>query len=192
MKLTGLAKEFIASAPLVSPFAIDATVGNGHDTVFLAELVGPDGHVHAFDNQAIAVNASEQYLAELGWADRATIHLLSHADMLGVLPKDCAENIGACMFNLGYLPGSDHLHTTQTKSTLCAMEICSDLLCTGGRMSILCYPGHTAGGEETVAVMKWYKTLDPKRFEILEPVSHQSALDNQNTASPVLLCLTRW
>ena len=186
MKLTELAKDFIASAPLVSPFAIDATVGNGHDTAFLAELVGADGHVHAFDNQAIAVNTSEQYLTKLGLTDRATIHLLNHADILGVLPEDCAGKIGACMFNLGYLPGSDHLHTTQTKSTLCALEICNELLCTGGRMSIVCYPGHTAGGEETSAVTKWFKNLDSKRFETLE------SAHNQSKASPILLCLTRW
>ena len=186
MKLTELAKEFIASAPLVSPFAIDATVGNGQDTAFLAELVGADGHVHAFDNQAKAVRTSEQHLAKLGLIDRATIHLLNHADILGVLPEDCAENIGACMFNLGYLPGSDHLHTTQTKSTLCALEICSELLCIGGRMSILCYPGHAVGNDETSAVAKWLKSLDSKQFEALEPVH------NQSKTSPILRCLTRW
>ena len=30
-------------------FVIDATMGNGHDTAFLAELVGPSGEVFAFD-----------------------------------------------------------------------------------------------------------------------------------------------
>ena len=32
-------------------YLIDATAGNGHDTVFLAEETGPTGHVYAFDIQ---------------------------------------------------------------------------------------------------------------------------------------------
>ena len=35
--------------------AVDATMGNGHDTCLLARLVGPKGHVDAFDLQPQAV-----------------------------------------------------------------------------------------------------------------------------------------
>lgn len=40
---------------------IDATAGNGHDTVFLAQLVGRQGRVWAFDVQssALAFNAGK-------------------------------------------------------------------------------------------------------------------------------------
>jgi hypothetical protein len=186
MQLTNLAKSFIASSPLVSPLAIDATCGNGHDTVFLAQLVGSIGHVYAFDTQTIAIHNSQQYLNTENLSDRASLHKLNHKDMLSVLPKFCIGNIGASMFNLGYLPGSEHLRTTQPISTISALEICCDLLCTGGKMSILCYPGHTTGTEETAEVLTWFKALNGTRFECLEPIH------DQNPKSPILLCLTRW
>ncbi|MBC7032591.1 SAM-dependent methyltransferase, partial [Salmonella enterica subsp. enterica serovar Enteritidis] len=37
---------------------IDATVGNGHDTVYLAKLVGTTGHVDGFDIQSAAIEAT--------------------------------------------------------------------------------------------------------------------------------------
>ena len=186
MQLTSLAKSFIASSPLVSPLAIDATCGNGHDAVFLARLVGDVGHVHAFDTQTEAIHASQQYLDAENLSSRTSLHKLNHADMLNVLPESCIGNIGASMFNLGYLPGSDHHLTTQAISTIGALEICCDLLCTGGKMSILCYPGHTTGAEETAGVLNWFKSLNNNRFDCLEPIR------NQNPKSPILFCLTRW
>lgn len=185
MQLTNLAKSFLASSPLVSPLAIDATCGNGHDTVFLARLVGDDGHVYAFDTQATAIHTSQQYLDTENLSSRASLHEISHTDVLKVLPEFCIGNIGACMFNLGYLPGSDHLQTTQSASTIDALKICCDLLCIGGKMSVLCYPGHATGTEETQAVLKWFKSLDSKRFDCAEPIR------NQSPKSPILLCLTR-
>jgi hypothetical protein len=186
MQLTNLAKRFIASSPLVSPLAIDATCGNGHDTVFLARLVGDAGHVYAFDTQAMAIDSSQQYLDTEHLGNRASLYEISHADILKVLPKFCIGNIGASMFNLGYLPGSDHLQTTQPISTVSALKTCCDLLCIGGKMSVLCYPGHSTGTEETQAVLKWFKSLDSKRFDCTEPIR------SQNPKSPILLCLTRW
>ena len=40
-----LLKEVVQSGDTV----IDATMGNGNDTLFLAQLVGEHGHVHAFE-----------------------------------------------------------------------------------------------------------------------------------------------
>ena len=186
MQLTTQAQNFLAASPLISPLAIDATCGNGNDTIFLARLVGDDGHVYAFDTQAIAIHTSQQYLIAENFSRRASLHQISHTDILSVLPEFCMGNIGACMFNLGYLPGSDQLRTTQTLSTLGALEICSELLCIGGKMSVLCYPGHTTGAEETEAVVKWFKSLNSKRFGCAKPTR------SQNPKSPILLCLTRW
>ena len=186
MQLTNLAKNFISSSPLISPLAIDATCGNGHDTVFLAQLVGNVGHVYAFYTQAMAIQTSQQYLDTENLGHRASLHKLNHKEILKVLPKFCIGNIGACMFNLGYLPGSDHQLTTQTTSTISALEICCGLLEIGGKMTILCYPGHIVGAEETAAVLTWFKSLNNRHFDCLDPIH------DQNPNSPILLCLTRW
>ena len=54
-----LIRPFIREGDLV----IDATCGNGHDTLFLAECVGASGKVLAFDVQEIAVASSKVCLA---------------------------------------------------------------------------------------------------------------------------------
>ena len=41
---------------------VDATAGNGNDTQFLAELVGENGHVLAFDIQQAALDSTAERL----------------------------------------------------------------------------------------------------------------------------------
>ena len=41
---------------------VDGTLGNGHDTVFLAKLVGPNGHVYGFDIQEQAIVSTKKRL----------------------------------------------------------------------------------------------------------------------------------
>lgn len=40
--------------------AIDATMGNGYDTLFMAELVGKTGHVYSFDIQPLCLAIHER------------------------------------------------------------------------------------------------------------------------------------
>lgn len=56
---------------------IDATMGNGHDTQFLAELVGENGHVYAFDIQESAVANTKERLGE-AYQARTTLFHKSH------------------------------------------------------------------------------------------------------------------
>lgn len=42
--------------------AVDATCGNGHDTLELARMVGPSGRVVAFDIQAEALESAQALL----------------------------------------------------------------------------------------------------------------------------------
>lgn len=134
---------------------IDATTGNGHDTRFLAELVGSTGRVYAFDIQPQALQQTEHGLPlEL----RSVVALLrhDHARMDEFLPAGDRGKIAAVMFNLGYLPGSDHQLVTQTASTLRALTTALDWLRPGGVLSVIAYPGHPGGAEETDAVCDWF------------------------------------
>lgn len=127
---------------------VDATAGNGHDTVFLAGLVGESGRVSAFDIQPVALARTRLALEAAGLAERVELHACSHARMAAFVPG----GISAAMFNLGYLPGGDKSLTTNTVETLPALDAAFGLLAGGGLLTIMCYPGHDGGRDECDAV----------------------------------------
>ncbi len=85
-----------------------------------------------------------------------TLLLHDHARIDELLPAGDRGRIAAVMFNLGYLPGSDHQLVTQSSSTLRALTIAWDWLRPGGILSVIAYPGHPGGLEETLAVCDWF------------------------------------
>lgn len=140
---------------------IDATAGNGHDTVFLADCVGAEGTVHAFDVQEAAVQATAARVA--GHAAAIHLHLESHAEMG---QHAAPGTIAAILFNLGYLPGDDHARTTESAETLRALAAATALLKPGGVLSIVCYPGHPAGAAEAAAVETWLAGLTATAWRV--------------------------
>ena len=76
---------------------VDATMGNGHDTLMLCEAVGPSGHVYAFDIQPRAVESARARLLEHGMADRASLFCAGHQEMDRYVPAP----VRAVVFNLG-------------------------------------------------------------------------------------------
>lgn len=150
---TALAQEILK--PMIRPgdLVIDATAGNGHDTVFLAECVGPDGMVLAFDVQATALDSARSRVGDAGWVE---FFQESHAKMAD---HAAAGSVAVIMFNLGYLPGENHELTTESSETLAALDVAARLLKPGGVLSVICYPGHAAGAAEAVAVEAWMTAL---------------------------------
>lgn len=139
---------------------IDATAGNGWDTLFLATQVGNEGKVYAFDIQAEAIESSQKKLEEKQLLQRVDLFHCSHDLMLEKIPSDAINTISTIMFNLGYLPGSDKSIITQTESTLLALDASLALLKPDGRLSVVVYPGHSGGDTEAQAVMQWSKHLN--------------------------------
>lgn len=154
-----LLREVIREGDLV----IDATAGNGHDTAFLAECVGPDGRVLAFDVQAGAITSASARIDSLGLSPRVEFRQVSHARMEEFAGDGSAS---AVMFNLGYLPGEDHALTTTASETLTALEAATRILAPGGALTLLCYPGHPAGDEEARAVDAWLPSLTLRGWRI--------------------------
>lgn len=147
--------------------AIDATAGRGFDTAFLAELVGKDGKVIAFDIQQDAVDSTKALLAERGL--QADVVLDSHANM----DKYANENTVDCIvFNLGYLPKGDHTVYTHFDSTREAIEKGLNLLKSGGLMCVSVYYGGDSGYEEKDALIPWLKTLDDDKYQVLVTYFH--------------------
>jgi 23S rRNA U2552 (ribose-2'-O)-methylase RlmE/FtsJ len=150
---TALAQDILR--PLIRPGdqVIDATAGNGHDTVFLSECVGLTGKVLAFDVQEAALVSARARVADAGWVE---FFHESHGKMAAHAEDG---SVAVVMFNLGYLPGENHELTTETTETLCALEIAACLLRSGGALSVICYPGHPAGAVEAAAVEIWMTAL---------------------------------
>jgi predicted methyltransferase len=131
---------------------IDATAGNGYDTLFLAECVGLDGKVLAFDVQESAVASARSRVTDAGMIDRVSFFQESHENLLEYTAAGSASVI---MFNLGYLPGYDHELTTEAVGTLAALESAAVALKPGGVLSVTCYPGHAQGLIEAESVEEW-------------------------------------
>tara|TARA_B100001248_G_scaffold260540_1_gene249055 strand:+ start:73724 stop:74287 length:564 start_codon:yes stop_codon:yes gene_type:complete len=146
---------------------VDATVGNGHDTAFLAEAVGPEGRVFGFDVQQSAIDATSVRLEAAGVREWVDLFLNGHECLLDFLPAEFIGRVKVIMFNLGYLPGSDKQVITQTETTLQAIQAALICLAQGGCLSVLLYPGHPGGSEEAHAVKAFLKSL-PQEAYLLE------------------------
>ena len=152
---------------------IDATMGNGHDTVKLAQWVGPEGLVHAFDIQPQALQNTQERLQEHGLFERCKLHLRGHQFMAEAV----TETESAVIFNLGYLPGQDKLITTEVTTTLLAIEQSLVLLKESGVLLIVVYPGHEQGRIEQEALDQWIKQVDTRLYRSLR-------YQFENTAAP--------
>ena len=142
---------------------IDATLGNGHDTCFLAGLVGETGHVIGFDIQPEAVSRTETALREAGLLPRCELHAVGHEH----IPELVTEPIRAAVFNLGWLPGGDKAITTRWETTRQAVSGALARLLPGGICTICAYPGHAAGDEERAALTDFLAALRPQTFNVL-------------------------
>lgn len=88
-----LIKEIVTEGDHV----IDATMGNGNDTLFLAELVGSTGHVYAFDIQEQALQNTRDKTSD--YSERTTLYLAGHETIEEKISPD--QPIKAAIFNLG-------------------------------------------------------------------------------------------
>lgn len=147
---------------------IDATIGNGHDTLFLADLVGDRGFVYGFDIQEQARKHTTERLVEAGHdLDRIRLVLDSHENMLQHVPVSDHGQIAAIMFNLGYLPGADKSVITQPDSTLSALDSALELLRPQGIVTMVLYPGHDGGDIEAMAVENHTRQLPQSAAQVL-------------------------
>ncbi|MDQ4076040.1 MAG: 16S rRNA (cytosine(1402)-N(4))-methyltransferase [Chloroflexota bacterium] len=160
-------KELVARVLREGDRAVDATVGNGHDTLFLAEQVGASGKVYGFDVQAAALEATRMRLQAAGLAERAHLFHLGHEQIGKLLAEMGVEQVQAVMFNLGYLPGSDKSVITRPETTLPALKGALDRLAPGGLLTVVLYPGHEGGQRESDAVLTWARSLSPSRAQVL-------------------------
>jgi len=148
--LTVIAQEEISKSVQPGSTVIDGTVGNGFDTSFLSQQVGEEGRVYGFDIQQQAIESTRKRL-EKAEQQNVELYQSSHEDVGQVV----SQPIKAAMFNLGYLPRSDHTIVTQATSTIAALDQIKSLLVDDGLITVLAYRGHEGGPEESNAVEAW-------------------------------------
>jgi hypothetical protein len=182
--LVALAQQAVREVVQEGDIVIDATLGNGHDALFLAESIGHEGHLFGFDVQPAAIAATRQRLTQHGLLPRATLLQSGHETMHAQLPPEHHGRVTAIMFNLGYLPGNDHTVRTHLTTTLQALERTQRLLAPHGLIAIVAYTGHPHGREETERVKEWALTLRQCGYtvEITIPPSR-----NQNAPELILI-----
>lgn len=169
-RATERAQRYLASLAKTPNYAIDATVGNGHDTLFLAELVGSEGKVWGFDVQEEAIENATALLEEKGLRDRVELFQANHASLLDHLPVEEIRNrIDCIMFNLGYRPGSDKQIITRPETTLQALEASQALLAPDGCLTIIVYTGHEGGEAEEEKIKEWLDQLPKDQWEVIRP-----------------------
>ena len=152
MRLTEKVHHILTNHLKEGDRAIDATAGNGYDTLFLAEQVGPSGKVIAIDIQDSAIRSTREKLESAGLIDRVRLVTEDHAITLRKLIVGDHENVAAITFNLGYLPGSDKSIQTRAESTKEALAASVQLLSPGGYLCVTAYRGHSGGTSEAEAV----------------------------------------
>lgn len=160
------AHHYVTHVVLPGDHVVDATVGNGHDTLFLARLVGPEGRVDGFDVQLTAIQETRHRLEKNGMAGHCHLHHCGHEHLNQVLPVTSAGRVRAVLFNLGYLPGADKTCITRTETTLAALDQALELLAPGGRLVVVTYPGHPGGDAEADAVAKKLSALPHARWNV--------------------------
>jgi predicted methyltransferase len=150
---------------LINPgdLAIDATAGNGYDTILLANMVGLNGRVISFDIQLAAIESTRIKLDAEQLVNRVELIHGSHE----IFPETIQSNsVSLVVYNLGYLPGGDKNCFTRVDSTLTSVRSAANLIKPGGMISITCYPGHEEGAKEEKAIIETVSKWDPAVWSI--------------------------
>ena len=160
INLLEVEKNFLIPHIKKGGVAVDFTMGNGHDTLWLSNAVGEEGKVYTFDIQPQALISSHKLLTESGAPKNYTLILDSHSNVMDYVE----EKICIGMFNLGFLPGGDKSITTKRDTTMIAIRAAIDLLDADGALLIAVYPGHEEGSIEGELIEQELMTLNRKEL----------------------------
>lgn len=166
-RILPFARRLLKQAACTGDIVVDATVGNGHDTLFLANLVGDMGHVYGFDIQAEAIDATKTRLSEHDLLSRVTLIQQSHDTVIESIPAEYKQKVTAAIFNLGYLPGGNKEIVTTPDSTIRAIEQLLQLLAPEGIIVLVIYHGHEEGAIERDALLNYVTSIDQQIAHVL-------------------------
>lgn len=161
-----LAHHYWTQIVQIGDTVIDATCGNGHDTLKLCQLsLSPNkGKVYALDIQEQAIKSAYQFI-HTNLDIHLTEHIIFQQRCHSIFPKELAlGTVKLIVYNLGYLPGGNKAKTTQVNTTLHSLRQAQDFLQPGGVISITCYSGHSEGAKEQEKILAYASQLSPKEW----------------------------
>lgn len=161
---------------------VDATAGNGYDTLYFALHSPANVKIYAFDIQQGALDATREKLKQASLEHKVELILSSHAKLRDFI----AEEIDLAIFNLGYLPGGDHTVTTLAESTVEALAQTVERLRINGLIAVIAYPGHEAGACETQRLEEYLSALPARQF-----TAGRYSMINHIRTSPVLYLIEK-
>jgi predicted methyltransferase len=185
-RILPFARKLLENAVKPGDITIDATLGNGHDTLFLAQLVGENGRVYGFDIQADAVQNTKDQLATHELAHRVTLFHQGHETVMNVIPPVHHGKITGAIFNLGYLPGGDKTIVTRPRTTISAMNQILEMLAPEGILILVIYHGHHEGAVERDYLLRYVEKLDQNYVHVL-----RYQFMNQLNNPPFILALEK-
>ena len=145
---------------------VDATAGNGNDTLLLAKLTGAKGIVYAFDIQKKALDNTALILKKNNLSEKIKLIHDSHDN----IDKYVSNKISTAVFNLGYLPSADRNIITKPETTINALKKIIEMLSTNGLITIVSYLKHKGGIKEKNCLEDFLKTRKQKDLKILKSV----------------------
>ncbi|MCD8502983.1 MAG: methyltransferase domain-containing protein [Bacillaceae bacterium] len=170
MKVKGIlpfARQLLRDAITRGDACIDGTIGNGHDTLYLAQLVGEQGHVFGFDIQEIAIEKTKKRLEDNHSANHVTLFPQGHEKASSLIDARFHGKIAGAIFNLGYLPGGDKSIVTKPETTLEAISSILSMLKKEGIIVLVIYHGHEEGKKEKEALMGYLASIDQTEAHVL-------------------------
>ncbi|MCR4442243.1 MAG: class I SAM-dependent methyltransferase [Peptococcaceae bacterium] len=163
LRATGVCHLLLGRLLAAGQTVVDATAGNGKDTLFLAKAVGKSGKVYAFDIQAEALEKTRSLLEAHRCLEQVELIHDSHEKINDYL----AEPVNGFIFNLGYLPGGDKRITTAAGTTINALRQAVERTAPGGIIAVVVYPGHPGGEEEARETEEFLSNLVSPYWHVL-------------------------
>lgn len=185
-RILPFAKNLLQKAVKAGDIVVDATLGNGHDTVFLADLVGENGRVYGFDVQKEAINTTNDRLNGLGLSEIVTLFHCGHENILKKIPSVHHGLVTGAIFNLGYLPGSDKTVVTRPETTISAIDQLLRIMAPEGIIVVVIYHGHQEGQTERDFLLQFCRQLDQKSAHVL-----QYQFINQQNNPPFIVAIEK-
>jgi predicted methyltransferase len=185
-RILPFARTLLEKAVKPGDIAVDATVGNGHDTLFLSGLVGSEGRVHGFDIQEQAIASCTAKLEDRQLAERVVLYQKGHEHVKASLPADCHGKVTGAIFNLGYLPGGNKSIVTVPQTTISAVEQLLEILAPEGIIVIVVYHGHPEGQRERDSLLGYVESLDQGQAHVL-----QYQFLNQKNNPPFIIAIEK-
>ena len=155
--------------------AIDATCGNGNDTLTLAQATGMSGRILAIDLQEEAIHASRELLS---------------ANQIENTEFICGSFVNLETYWRAWKERNEQDVAAEValapKDTLLAVQQALSIIAPGGIVTLVLYPGHEEGAREKDALLKFAEQLSTSRF-------HTAHVDfpNQKKNPPEILWITK-